>query len=181
MKKLFVIMVFILNATFVFSQISTYKSENGYIVNMSATPNYTMFQINGNEPFSMTMSGINNGWYMYLSPTGNICLSLDLQHLMIISGNPPSQLLFKLVNVSSGSSSYSMPSTPNQYQSGRNRYQIQNDINKTQERISDNERILGDLQERNQSVTLWPTYQRLIREGRDRLYQLQRELSSADY
>lgn len=177
MKRLCVIMMFLLNAIFVFSQIATYKSENGHVVNVSVTPSYTMFQIDGNEPFSMTMGGMSNGWYMYLSPTGNICVSVDLQSLMIISGNPPSQLLFKLANMSSGPSDYTMPSTPNQYQSGRSKAQIQTDINHT-------ERLMNDArsnQSNDQSISGQIGYNGIIQRYEQRLRELYQELSNASY
>lgn len=181
MKRLFIIMALLTNAWFAFSQIATYKSNNGHVVNMAVTSSYTMFQLDGNNPFTLVMSGVSNGWYMYSFASGTIGVSLDLQNLVIVTANPPTQLLFKLVTFSSGSTSPSMPSVPGQYQSHRSRSQIQYDINKTEARIEDNERILKGLQDRNESYTLWPTYQRLIREDRDRLYQLQQELINADY
>lgn len=183
MRRLCIIMAFVINAFIAFSQVATYKSENGNVVNMSSTPSCTFFQINGNDPFSMVVTGINNGWYVYFSPAGSIWVSVDLQNLSVVSGNPPTTEMFKLTNISGtpGGGGGAVPSAPTQYQSGRSQAQIQYDITKTQGRISDNERILGDLQRNNQSVTLWPSYQRMIREDRDRLYQLQQELANASY
>lgn len=63
--------------------------------------------------------------------------------------------------------------------SSRSRAEIVREINKYTEMLNDNKATLERLQENNESVTLWPSYQRMISQCEEKLYNLNLEYNTA--
>jgi len=68
---------------------------------------------------------------------------------------------------------------PQSGRTSRSRDDIATDINKTTQLLNDNEATLARLKNNNESVTLWPRYEEMIRQSNDRLYNLNIEYNSA--
>lgn len=130
--------------------------------------------------FPTNIMNINPDLYMYSNNAGGATITKDLSNLTIFTFNPPGKYDFDYVEIiGADSSPQSNMQQYNNSNSGRSVTQIQNDIRKTEQRISSNEATLENLQDKNQSMTLWPSYQRMIQDDKNRLYQLQQELSRA--
>ncbi|WP_321437264.1 hypothetical protein [uncultured Bacteroides sp.] len=68
---------------------------------------------------------------------------------------------------------------PRSGSSSRNREQIMRDIDKMTRMLNDNKATLQNLQDRNESVTLWASYQNMISQCEERIDNLNSELNSA--
>lgn len=164
-------------------QVAMYQSQNGTTAQVTVVTNGIMMQLNQEQPFFLPASGMQNGWFYYATQAGGAMFSADMQKMVLVTFNPAATTEFNLTGFSGGGVNYAVPGgdTYQPMSSGRSRSQIEYDIRKTQQLLDDNKRNLKNLQDNNQSYTLWPTYQRMIRENESRLLQLQQELRNADH
>lgn len=168
----------LVNAFSICAQIATYGSPDGHYVYMNVGPSCTVFQIDQNQPFTMVMNGVKEGWFMYSSPAGGIMVSGNMQQLAIITFNPPAKKIFKLINISSsGGTDYNSYNNGNSYHSGRSRSQIQADINHI-------ERLMQDAkhsQSLDNSISGNIGYNGIIQKYEQMLRDLYQELNAASY
>ncbi|MCC8172036.1 MAG: hypothetical protein LIP00_09700 [Parabacteroides sp.] len=186
MKRVIFVWIGILIAALVqvnAQQVATYQSLDGTQAQVAVVSNGIMMQLDRQQPFFLPASGMQNGWFYYATQAGGAMFSADMQKMVLVTFNPAATVEFNLIGFSGGGAAYSVPDG-NSYRpmsSGRSRAQIEYDIRKTQQLLEDNKRNLKNLQDSNQSYTLWPAYQRMIRENESRLLQLQQELRNADH
>lgn len=161
------------------SQTLVYKNDAGNVAKVLISQSGINISIDQQNPFFLNSIGANNGFYLYSNSAGGAGITLDFKKLSITVYGVQGTADFVLIGTDGDSSEY--PQNNTQQYSGRSINQIQNDINSTRKRLSDNENTLRNLQEKNQSMTLWPSYQRMIQNDENRLNQLQQELRNAKY
>lgn len=186
MKRVIFVCLGILMAAFAqikAQQVATYQSQDGTMAQVAVVSNGIMMQLNQQQPFFLPATGMQNGWFYYATQAGGAMFSADMQKMVLVTFNPAATVEFNLIGFSGGGATYSVPGgdTYQPMSSGRSRAQIEYDIRKTQQLLDDNKRNLKNLQDNNQSYTLWPSYQRMIRENESRLLQLQQELRNAGH
>lgn len=158
-----------------------YQNESGQRLIITLTQTGVILNIGGQSVHlpTNTMNTDPNFFY-YTSNGGGISISKDFQSLTLITFNPPTRTDFKFVEIIDANNTYyPQPNYVPQNSprsSTRSISQIQTDIQETKKRIREMEETLDGLQKRNQSMTLWPSYQRMIQEERNRLSQLEKEL-----
>ncbi len=181
MKTLIFIIVALTSTLNSIAQSILYQNDSGQKAIVTLGQNGITLNLEGQVVFLPTnVMNTNPNFYMYSNNGGGAMITKDLDKLTVITFNPAGRYDYSYVSTIN-SNSYPQNNTQqyNNSNNGRSMTQIQNEIRKTEQRIRDNEATLKNLQDNNQSMTLWPTYQRMIQDDRNRLYQLQQELNGA--
>lgn len=179
--KLVFVLIFVFIPAHTVAQSIIYKNESGQRIIVTLMQTGVILNIRG-QSVHLPINTMNTdpNFFFYTNHGGGVSISKDFQSLMLITFNPPTRTDFKFVEIIDAKDTYypkqnyvpqNLPKS-----STRNISQIQADIQKTKRRIIEMEETLNGLQERNESMTLWPPYQRMIQEERNRLSQLEKEL-----